>query len=106
MGVDLVCTSNHCCIHLKWVSFSSGYLHKQGQLPLLDNQPEIHININICVFVSSGKNGGKISSTTQNNETSKACPLKMCAPPSTGLLILSHYFYADLAEICLLQSMY
>ena len=45
MGVGLVCASNHCCIHLKWVSFSSGYLHKQGQLPflsLLDKQPEIH----------------------------------------------------------------
>ena len=33
MGVGLVCTSNHCCIHLRWVSFSSGYLSKQGQLP-------------------------------------------------------------------------
>ena len=33
MGVVLVCTSNHCCIHLKWISFSSGYLYKQGQLP-------------------------------------------------------------------------
>ena len=40
----VVCTSNHCCIHLKWVSFSSGYLYKQGQLPfclsLLDNKLE------------------------------------------------------------------
>ena len=33
MKVVLICASNHCCIHLKWVSFSSGYLHKQGQLP-------------------------------------------------------------------------
>ena len=33
MGVGLVCTGNHCCIHLKLVSFSSGYLYKQGQLP-------------------------------------------------------------------------
>ena len=34
-GVVLVCTSNHCCIHIKWVSFSGGYLYKQGQLPFL-----------------------------------------------------------------------
>ena len=32
MGVVLVCTSNHCCIHLKWFPFSSGYLYNQGQL--------------------------------------------------------------------------
>ena len=36
MGVVLVCTSNH------WVSFSSGSLYKQGQLPfflsLMDKQ--------------------------------------------------------------------
>ena len=38
MGVVLVRTCMHCCIHLKWVSFlvsfSSGHLQKQGQLPL------------------------------------------------------------------------
>ena len=45
MGVVFVCTSNHCCIHLKWVSFSGGYLYKQGQLSLLDNQPEIHCSL-------------------------------------------------------------
>ena len=37
MGVVLVCTSNYYYIHLKWVSFSSGYLSKQGP-PLHDNQ--------------------------------------------------------------------
>ena len=38
MGVD------HCCIQLKWVWFSSGYLHKGflKKKSLLDNQPEIH----------------------------------------------------------------
>ena len=40
MGVGLVYTSNYCCIHLKWISFSSDYLYKQGQLSFFgQNQP-------------------------------------------------------------------
>ena len=75
MGVVLVCTSNHCCIciHLKWVSFSSGYLQlfKQGKLPflsLLDKQPEKKLRRLLYIFALP-------VTTTQKQHSRPLCKL-------------------------------
>ena len=79
MGVGLVCTSNHCCIHLKY-RFHSAVVTCTNRdnshfLSPLDNQPEIH-----CRPCSS------FVSTNRRRKSYFSC-LKNVAPLSLNIFL-------------------